>query len=207
VGVASFDKHTPWHRSSKIAARSSGGGDQGFRHALRRVRVRQRTRGFLRRAEETPRRQAQVRRMYSSPQQRCPGACWRSAPFLASQAAENAPLETAPSTTTPATNPDERAAAAVDMTASDGGEAGTMACSACGQQLAGTTASHPKWCSLKHPRRPSPKEDCRQGQVSTTLTHRVLRLAPRAHQTQSVFFNTINLYDQKKNTQRLDRAP
>jgi hypothetical protein len=128
-------------------------------------------------------------------------------PSLASQAAENAPLETAPSTTTPATNPDERAAAAVDMTASDGGEAGTMACSACGQQLAGTTASHPKWCSLKHPRRPSPKEDCRQGQVSTTLTPRVLRLAPRAHQTQSVFFNTINLYDQKKNTQRLDRAP
>ena len=66
-------------------------------------------------------------------------------PSLASQAAKNAPREAAHNATTPDTSPDDRAAAAVDITAPDGVEAGTMACSACGKQLAGTTASHQHW--------------------------------------------------------------
>ena len=59
-------------------------------------------------------------------------------PSLASQAAPNA--------TTPNASPDQHAAAAGRVTAADGVEAGTMACSACGKkQLAGTTASHQHW--------------------------------------------------------------
>ena len=58
------------------------------------------------------------------------------------------------------------------------------------QQAHGRCHHCPGWCSPKHPRRPSPKEDRRQGQVSATLTTRVPRLAPRTHQNQSVFFNT-----------------
>ena len=98
-------------------------------------------------------------------------------PSLASQAAEKAPREAAPNATTPDTSPDDRAAAAVDITASDGGEAGTMACSACGKQLAGTTASHQHWqkcsrckqafycnagCQREHWKRGGHKQACKE---------------------------------------------
>ena len=96
---------------------------------------------------------------------------------LARQAAEKAPLETAPNATTTATNPDDRAAAAADITAADVGEAGTMACSACGKQLAGTTASHQHWqkcsrckqafycnvgCQREHWKRGGHKQACKE---------------------------------------------
>lgn len=66
-------------------------------------------------------------------------------PALASQVAEIVPPEAAPNTPRSSTCLEGRAAAAVDIAASDDGDAGTMACSACGKQLAGTTASHPHW--------------------------------------------------------------
>ena len=68
-----------------------------------------------------------------------------TSPSLASDATDNARLEDTPSTTTTATSPDCLAGAAVEDKASDDGEADTMACSACGKQLAGTTASHQNW--------------------------------------------------------------
>ena len=100
-------------------------------------------------------------------------------PCLASQAAEKASLEAAPNTTTPSTSPDDRAAAAavVDIAASDDGEADTMACSACGKQLAGTTASHQNWqkcsrckqafycdaaCQREHWKRGGHKQACKE---------------------------------------------
>ena len=61
---------------------------------------------------------------------------------------DTALVEAAPATAT-ATAPDGLAAAAVAVTCtgSDDGEADTtgMACSTCGKQLAGTTASHQTW--------------------------------------------------------------
>ena len=101
-------------------------------------------------------------------------------PSLASQAAEKAPLEAAPTTTTtttPATSPDDRAAAAADIAASDDGKAGTMACSACDKDLVGTTASHQTWqkcsrckqalycdsgCQREHWKRGGHKQACKE---------------------------------------------
>ena len=98
-------------------------------------------------------------------------------PALASQAAKRAPREAAPTSTTPATSPDDRAAAVVDIAASDGSEAGTMACSACGKQLADTTASHQHWqkcsrckqafycnawCQREHWKRGGHKQACKE---------------------------------------------
>ena len=66
-------------------------------------------------------------------------------PSLAHQVVKKAPIEAMFNTITPTTSPADRAAAAVDTTALNGGKGGTMACSACGKQLAGTTASHQHW--------------------------------------------------------------
>ena len=64
--------------------RSSGTGEHDLCHALRGVWVRQGSRVFLWGAKETPRRQAQVRRVYSNwrQRQRRTGSCWRSAPLF-----------------------------------------------------------------------------------------------------------------------------
>ena len=64
-----------------------------------------------------------------------------TSPSLARNATDIATPEDA-STTATASNIEVRAAAAVDLIAADDGEAGTIACSACGKRLAGTTAGH-----------------------------------------------------------------
>ena len=96
---------------------------------------------------------------------------------LARQAAEKAPPEAAPNATTAATRPDDRAPAAVDTSAEDDGEADTMACSACGKPLGGTTASHQNWqkcsrckqafycgagCQREHWKRGGHKQACKE---------------------------------------------
>ena len=107
-----------------------------------------------------------------------------ASPSLASHVTDNAPLEEVPTNTTTASTTEVRAAAAVEISASsariaasrlDGGEADTMACSACGKQLAGTTASHQNWkkcsrcklafycnagCQRKHWKRGGHKQAC-----------------------------------------------